>query len=369
MKMFGYELRKIKKRAQTALTLPGVGTFENLYTGGLSTRLSSVHRALKIYEDFLKIAPLKCTKDNHQFFQVLKKPNNFQTKSDLYAAIVFEYFLFGSFRARLGFDNKGQVNKILPYRSHQIRAYSRKGEYGDSGSIDQNGYYYRDYRGRILQDYQVFEIRDSLYAVSDQLNPPGRLQVFADTFQQASSTLAYRKDLSESGLKGASVLTGLPDSDDESLKSVQKAIQEFTKSSSAGQILSLPAGYSVSPLAVDQSPSKLLEFLSSVGDTEIARLFQVPVELISRSDSKTGGAGANSLKESYRLFIKSSVASFLQCIGDSFTNLVDDGSRFHYKVDALRASDLRETAQFLSQLVKNEVLKPGQALDWLKGED
>ena len=112
-----------------------------------------------------------------------------------------------------------------------------------------------------------------------------------------------------------------------------------------------------------------MEFLASKSDLDVCRIFSVPIELLNRSDAKAGGSGSNHLKEAHRFFIRTTLKSFLQNIADALSDLAMDGSKFYFKTDSLRASDLREQAQFIKQLIDSGVIKPEKALDWLSEDD
>ena len=336
-----------------------------------STRLATVGRCLRLYSDFANLCPLKVKGGGeHYLLDLLDRPASFMTRQNFFEILTMELLLNGGFVCRVLYNERGQVTKLLPYRSGEVFCYPVNGESSDGLSIEQGGFYYRDFKGRTLTPDQIFHIKDCMFNNSDRLNGLSRVYLYWLAFQQGYSILSFQKLLSDSGLRGPSILTGLDDSDSESLKGVRDSAEQFTRmgQNSVGRILSLPSGFELKNMMSDH-PSKIMEYLSSFSDLTISRVFSVPVELLNRSDAKAGGTGAQHLKEATRFFVKGALKNFLKNISDSLSALAMDKTKFYFKTDALKASDLREQSMFLKGLVDSGVLSTSDALNWLGKED
>ena len=367
---------KLKKRQVSQAGALGESSewipFSNNFPPTQSTRLATVGRCLRLYSDFLCQTPLeKKGGGSHYLIDLLKKPNRWQSQKNFFESLVFELLLNGNFHARVRYDSTGKVTALLPYRAGMIYAHATRGEYGDPVSLQDGGYYFRDYKGRVLMPDDIFHLRDSMFNTSDQLNGLSRVYLYELSFRSGYSIQAVQGAISDSGLKPPHLLNYPESTPKENLKSVKNVVAQFFstgQSSKAGNVLSLPVGYELKNLMI-QNPDRTMEFLASKSDLDIARIFSVPIELLNRADAKAGSAGSNHLKEAHRFFIRTTLKSFLRNIADRFSDLAMDGTEFYFKTDALRASDLREQAQFIKQLIDSEVIKPSKALDWLGGDD
>ena len=358
---------KIKKRSASVLGERSEwNPFSNNYPPSKSTRLATVGRCLRLYSDFLIQTPL-VTKDgkDHYLIDLLKKPNSFDSEKTFWEKLVFELLMNGNFHCYIK-HNQGTVTGLLPYRSGQVYGYPTKGEYSDPLELERSGFYYRDFKGRVFMPDELFHLKDVMFNSSDNINGYSRTYIYELNFQAGYSIQAVQCSLSQSGLRPPLLLTGLPDSDKEAVKEVRETVKKFFqsgKSAAAGGVLTLPDGYDIKPMML-QSPERALEFLSSKSDLDIARIFSVPIELLARSDGQTQ-SGSNHLKEANRFFIRTAMKSFLKNISDSLSELAADGTQFEFKIDKMRASDLREQSQYLSQLVQSKILTPAEAKEML----
>ena len=352
---------KLKKRQVSALGAPSEWIpFSNNFPPTQATRLATVGRCLRLYSDFLLQTPLE-PKD-HYLSKMLAKPNRWQSKKNFYESMAFELLLNGNFMAKVDYDSRGQVIALLPFRAGQIYCHPVNGEYSDPVALQRGGYYYKDFKGRVFMPDDIFHLRDSMFNTSDQLNGLSRVYLYELLFQSGYSIQAVQQSLSASGLRPSWMLSGLPEDNPESTKSVRDTIKAFFQSGQSAQpgaVLSLPEGFELKQLMLN-NPENALEFLASKSDLDIARIFSVPIELIGRSDAE-GEGGAQHIKESHRFFIKNSLTSFFKNISDAFEMLTMDGTTFEFKVDRFRASDLREQSQYINQLVTSEVLSPAEA--------
>lgn len=337
--------------------------FSNNFPPTKATRLATVGRCLRLYSDFLLQTEL-VTADGrpHYLLDLLEQPNSFDSKKTFYEKLVFELLMNGNFHCYIDSDNIGRVKGLLPYRSGQLYAYPNAGEFSDPISLEKKGWFYRDYKGRIFMPDEVFHLKDMMFNSTDNINGYSRSYIYELSFQAGYSIEQVQCSLSQSGLRPPLLLTGLPESDKEALKEVRDTVKNFFKSgqsAAAGGVLTLPQGYEVKPLML-QSPERALEFLSSTSDLNISRIFNVPIELIARSDAQ-GQSGGNHLKEANRFFIKTTMKSFLKNVSNAFEMLVMDGTKFKFQVDKLRASDLREESQYWSQMVQAGIYSKEEA--------
>ena len=335
--------------------------FSNNFPPSSATRLATVGRCLRLYSDFLSQTPLKSSKP-HYLVDVLNKPCKFLSKKSFYDSLVYELLLNGNFFCKVDYDKTGKVTALLPYRAGAMYCYPVKGEYSDPISLNKYGRYWRDFKGRTFVDSEIYHLKDSMFSTSDQCNGISRIYLYELLFSAGYSVQTVQQSLAASGLRPSWMLNQMPEESDESLAKARQAISQFFskgESSKPGSVLSLPHGYSLSQMTL-QNPEKALEFLASKSDLDIARIFGVPIELLSRSDGETK-SGTNTMKEAHRFFIKSSITPFLKVVSDSLERLAMDGTTFDYEIDRFRASDLREQSQFISQLVTSEVLTKQEA--------
>ena len=366
---------KLKKRQSPAAALGEISEwipFSNNFPPTQSTRLATVGRCLRLYSDFLCQTPLeKKGGGGHYLIDLLKTPNRWQSQKNFYESLVFELLLNGNFHARVNYDPTGKVTALLPYRAGMIYAHATRGESGDPVSLQSGGYYYQDYKGRVLMPDDIFHLKDTQFSTTDQINGLSRVYLYELSFQSGYSIQAVQGAISKAGLKPPHLLNYPDAADKTNLNNVKKVVAQFFsggQSSQAGNVLSLPTGFELKDLMI-QNPDRTMEFLASKSDLDIARIFSVPIELLNRSDAKSGSAGSNHLKEAHRFFIRTTLKSFLKNIADALSDLAMDNTRFYFKTDALRASDLREQAQFIKQLIESGVIKPDKALDWLSEDD
>lgn len=341
-------------------------SFSNNFPPSSSVKLSAVGRCLRLYSDFLLQIPLE-TKDggDHYLIDLLKKPNLFDTKKTFMEKLVYQVMLNGNFHAKINYNERGQITALLPYTPAALYAYPNSGEYNDPITLNQ-GYFYRDFKGRIFMPDEIFHIKDMMFSGFDQLNGLSRIYVYQSIFEAGGGIENVVCSLGRSGLRPPFLLTStIPDISKEQMKAVREIVEKFLKherAASAG-VLTLPSGFDAKPLMV-QNPDRTLEFLSNKSSLDIARIFGVPTELVGRP-AKEGGQSAQQAKEANRFFIRTSLKAFLKGVSDSLDTLAMDGTEFEFKVDKFLASDRREESQYISQLVQSGVLSKEDAKDML----
>ena len=364
MKVFGLEIKRAKRQAAGAELVTSY-PFGSGYTAGTGA-LPGVYRALRIYADLLSLTPLK-TKDGraHYFIDLMRQPCRFATGQNFYEQLVHSYFLFGNFYAKINYNTQGRVTALIPYQPTACRVYPNGNDYGDGPGIEARGIYFRDRRGRILLESDCLHIRDALFTSYNLIESPSRIAIFNLAFTAGRSIAEVQASLSQSGLKSASLMNYPAGATPESLDEVKKVVSNFfagPQSQSAGNILSLPEGFSIKGLTIANA-DKALEFLSSMSDLSIARLFSIPVEILHRADGETQ-AGSQALKEAFRIFAKTSAKAFLMNIARSLSRVA--GTELYYDQGVFVGSDLREQSQYLSKLVQAQILKPSEAKEMIQ---
>ena len=327
-----------------------------------SSQLASVGRCLRLYSDFMGEIPIVSTPKNHYLLSVLKSPNPFMSKQNLFESLCFELLLNGNFMAHTEYNSRGEVTQIHPYRSGQCYAYPVDGEYSDAIELSNRGYYYRDFKGRVFVPSQIWHIKDSMFSSGDNLNGLSRVYLYQLAFDSGANLAQTENSLSSTNLKPPWLLSGLPEAGAQEIEDTRETIKTFFKKGAQG-VLTVPAGFDLKSLMIE-SPGPILKYLGSKSDIEISRIFSVPLQLLSRSDGETKGS-AQDLKEATRFYIKSSLKAVLKNISDSLERLAMDGTEFKFEIDRFRASDLREQSQYISQLVTSEVLSKEEAKELL----
>ena len=357
------KLRSLFKRQQTTPLTIKEGSGWRPVGGYYKSTLPAVSKALKIYTDL--ITNVELSPSDHYFSKLLNMPNSFDSKRSFFERLVSNYFLFGCFYGYLKYDNQsGQIQKVIPVLPRDIFCYPLSGDFSDGIGIESGGYYYQDSKGRIHQSDSILALKDMTFCQSDLLNPIPRISAFAYSFQTGMSLEQIKSELSYGGLRGSLLLSGLPEESNENFSAVRKVISDFFKSGNATSgCLSLPSGYELKNMNLP-SVERALQIISTLNDTSIARIFNMPIELLSSTDNSMQ-ASANNLKEQHRFFLRTAGASFLKIVSECFTKTVADGTEFSFKLGRLKGSDLREISQFIKQLVDSKVLSAEQARDML----
>lgn len=348
--------RQAGSQISTAWPFGGIAPLSGNITGLATTR-----RCISLYSQFLSLLDLE-TEDGsneHYFIKLLEKPHPAFKKSDFMEALAWEVLLNGQFICRLIFDRQsGRIKRIDPYRNNTARAYVKKGDYNDPESVAQGFYYRSNYSGKVFWPDEALHIKDNLQFRGDLVNAYPRSFFYKALFDSGVAVMNATQGLSMSGGRGAVMIEGVPMSDNEQDKKVrdnfQKTLQSGLKESTS-QVMAMPAGYKVHRLLAEQSHS-MITWLAERSDLELAKLWDVPFEIL-----QVGKIGAQSLKEVWRQWIRINLRAFVSKVADAFSESVNDGTKFVFRVGKLRFSDQREAATYFSSLIQNEVLTPEEA--------
>ena len=116
-----------------------------------------------------------------------------------------------------------------------IYAHATRGEYGDPVSIQAGGYYYRDYKGRVLMPDDIFHLKDTQFSTTDQLNGLSRVYLYELSFRAGYSIQAVQSAISNAGLKPPQLLNYPEQVDKESLKNVKSVVSKFFSGGQSAQ--------------------------------------------------------------------------------------------------------------------------------------
>lgn len=338
-------------------TAPAYGSVEGLAT---------TRRCISLYSQFLNLLDLETEdeKDDHYFIKLLNKPHPAYRKTDFMEALCWEVLLNGQFICRLIFDrNTGQITQINPYRHNTARAYVVSGDYNDPDSVSKGFYYRSSYSDKVWWPDEALHIKDNLQSRGDMVNAYPRSYFYKNLFDSGVAVQNVTLGLGLSGGRGAVMIEGLPMSDSEQDKKVRDNFQKLLQSglsSVTAQVMGMPAGYKPHRLLAEQSHS-MVEWLAERSDLELAKLWDVPYEIL-----QVGKIGAQSLKEVWRQWIRINLRAFTSKVAMAFTEAVNDGTKFVFRVGKLRFSDQREASQYYSSLISEGVLSPQEVKEALE---
>ena len=350
--------KRLKKRASAQIdTAWPFGMTAPLY--GSIEGLATTRRCISLYAQFLSLLDLETQDgDSHYFIDLLEKPHPAYSKSDFMQALCWEVLLNGQFICRLVYSRKnGKIKRIDPYRANTARAYVKSGDYNDPEAVAKGFYYRSSYSSRVWWPDECLHIKDNLQSRGDMVNAYPRSYFYKALFEAGVSVLNATVGLSNSGGRGPVMIEGLEMGDDDKQKEVRENFQKVLQSGmkeSTSQVMTMPPGYKPHRLLADQSHS-LITWLAERSDLELAKLWDVPFEIL-----QVGKIGAQSLKEVWRQWIRINLRAFCSKVSQAFTEAVNDGTKFCFRVGKLRFSDQREAANYFSALIQDGVLSPAE---------
>ena len=105
----------------------------------------------------------------------------------------------------------------------------------------------------------------------------------------------------------------------------------------------------------------MITWLAERNDLELAKIWDVPFEIL-----QVGKIGAQSLKEVWRQWIRINLRAFTGKVAQAFTDAVNDGTKFVFRVGKLRFSDQREASAYYSALIQDGVLSATEVKEALE---
>lgn len=332
--------------------------------GGIES-LATTRRCISLYSQFLSILELEAEDkkdDGHYFLKLIEQPHPVYDRIAFYEALCWELLLNGQFVCRLIYDrNTGKIVRIDPYRNRSALAYVRKGDYSDPVALAQGVYYKSNFSPEAWFPYETLHIKDSLQSRGDALNAYPRAYFYRNLFNSGTAVANANLGLSQTAGRGPLLLTGIPEGDSESDAEVRKQVQQLLQSgfsSSGNQTLTLPKGYDVKRMLGEQSHD-LIIFLSERSDLELAKLWDVPFEIL-----QVGKIGAQSLKEVWRQWIRITLRAFATKVANELSKAA--GVKLCFRVGRLRFSDQREAANYFSAMMQDGVLSPKEVKEALE---
>ena len=361
-------LNRLKKR-QGGSQLATAWPFGNVHIPtGQITGLGTTRRCISLYSQFLSLLDLETEdeKNDHYFIKLLEKPHPAFTKSNFMETLCWETLLNGQFICRLIYDrHSGKIKIIDPYLNNTARCYVTKGDYADPESVRQGFYYRSGYSGKIWWPDEALHIKDNLQSRGDLVNAYPRSYFYKTLFESGVAVQNVTLGLGLSGGRGAVMIEGLPMDDAKKSQEVRNNFQQTLQSGlkeTTHQVMSMPLGYKPHRLFGDQTHS-LITWLAERNDLELAKIWDVPFEIL-----QVGKIGAQSLKEVWRQWIRINLRSFTGKVAQAFTDAVNDGTKFVFRVGKLRFSDQREASVYYSSLIQDGVLSPEEVKEALEEE-
>ena len=359
-------MNRLKKR-QGGSQLATAWSFGNIApVYGSVEGLATTRRCISLYSQFLNLLDLETEdeKTDHYFIDLLEKPHPAYRKSDFMEALAWEVLLNGQFICRLIYDRgSGKIKRIDPYRYNTARAYVTKGDYNDPESVATGFYYRSSYSAKMWWPDEALHIKDNLQSRGDMVNAYPRSYFYKALFDSGVAVQNSTLGLGLSGGRGPVLIEGLPMDDAEQSKKVRDNFQKLLQSGlkeTTSQVMGMPLGYKPHRLLADQSHS-LITWLAERNDLELAKLWDVPFEIL-----QVGKIGAQSLKEVWRQWIRINLRAFTGKVAQAFTDAVNDGTKFVFRVGKLRFSDQREASAYYSALIQDGVLSAPEVKEALE---
>ena len=354
-----------------------------------SGNLSQIKRCLGLYKDVLMSCPLVAKKDgkeleSHWLLDLLEKPCKWLNKSEFFTLLTENYFLSGNFYAHIIAGEDGRITALAPYPPGNIYCYAKT--YKDDGGIgdaldpiklNEVGFYYQSAfpdgktkegkaKQRIskIEPYHIWHLKNLWQHDGDPLNGNTLFQQFPEVLNFSQSILDLGDRFADSGGVGPVLISGVETEGGEQIEETQKVIEGFFKNK--GMYLTLPANVKIDEIGKSATPP-MIQALSSISSLHLARCLCVPVQLIEREDAMNTSGGGMNLKETYRFFLKTSAKSFVRNVQSKLNELSDEpGVKIEFNFRSLMASDLRESAMSLSQLIQSGAITKQEVREWLR---
>lgn len=384
--MFNFLKKKLEKRFYFFPIGQPIGevSHNQSYTGSIPV----IKKCLLTYRDLLLCTPLVIKEGDkliteHDYLDLINKPNNFLTKAEFFTLLCEDYFLSGNFVSLIQSDNTGKVTALLPFIPSSIWAYpasdlnnTSNANNSDPVFLNTPGaiqYLYswdtgkKDRDGKPVKATKNFSAEDILHFRSqfnndgDFLNGKGLASSYYDAVSMGRETLKTGARIAENALISHTLLSGVQSDNPDTLKELEQTVSDFLKNKK--MILTMPEGTEAKPLSASR-PDLFFQVLSSVSALNIARIFGIPADLVSREDGANVNAGVG-LKESFRFWVKTGGKAFLKIVSDKLSEILPKGLKYKFLTKQAQSSDLREFAMSLNQLVKDQIITKETAKEWL----
>ena len=357
-----------------------------------SGNLSQLKRAMTMYKDLLMACPLVARdkegkETEHYLLELLEKPCPWYNKHEFFTKLTEDYFLAGNFYCYIKSNNySGRITGLLPFPESSVFAYSKTsggsgrptGDSSDPLSLDTNGFYYqsqfetgeKDAKGRRkmqthkFEPYDIWHLKNCWQQAGDPLNGKSLFTQYPEVLQFSEAVLELGFRFAEAGGVGPVLISGVETENPEQTEQTQNVIETFFKQKQ--MFLTLPRETEINEIGKGAN-APMIQALSSISSLHLARVMGCPIQLIEREDAMHSSGGGQNLKETYRFFLRTSGKSFLQNVENKLNELViGDEVKLEFNFRSLMASDLRESAMSLSQLIQTGAVTKDEVRDWLR---
>lgn len=374
---------KLEKRDSTSTNVndwKAMYSFENGYEGefGHSFEESDYFKCIKIISSSVAKVPLlvkQSTKDgeitakNHPLYKLLKnRPNPFMSAIDFFKAMEATRQHNGESACLITRDFSNKVTGLYPIKLVEILI-------DDLGLCKSNKVV-----NPILVTYTCGISGIQYYARYDEilhfkgftLDGMTSMSVrkrLRTTLETAISAKNYQKDLFSNGLTNKAVVQLTSDiKEEKELKKIQAKFDRMY--SGKGRIMTVPAGYSVTPLNLNLADAEFT-MLKKLGTTDIATAFGVPLYMLGILE----GYNNNAMEQASLSFLNDTLQEKYTSIeqeGD-FKLLpeedIKNGYYLEFDTTALYKVDSKTLSAMLVTQVQNAILKPNEARRKLGLED
>ena len=380
-----FEKRNTNNWIPLGQSISGGRSSSQNYASGLPV----VRRCLQLYRDLLLSAPICIQEDDKKIYKspyisLIKKPNNFLSQAEFFSLLVENFWIHGNFICYLESNQNGRVTSILPFVPGSIWGYPASDRAGDRKNANNSdpiflnspgaiNYIYafstgkKDANGKEIKETKRFSAEDIMHLRSqwvnngDYINGSSITTAYPDAFEMATETIRTGAQIAINGLMPQQMLSGVEMDTPEKVQELEQALDDFNQEKR--MFLSLPEGVEIKQM-LGQRPESLFQILSSVSSLNASRIFNLPIDLVSREDGGQSQGGQN-LKESFRFWTKTSGKAFLKMVADKLSEVLPPGMEYKFLTRGTQASDLRELSMSLKQMVEDGILTNEKAQEWI----
>lgn len=361
-------LDKIEKREVNINDWKDVYSFENGYDIDLSSqhlKESTYFKCIKILSESVAKVPvnLKQSTENgevkvkkHYLYNILRyRPNEYMSSIDFFKAIEATRQHKGEAFALITRDSKGKVTGLYPINVKKL-------------IVDDVGLCKSTKKNKILVEYEINGVTyNELYSnvlhfkgtTFDGVKCISTKDMLGDLIGVNSASMSYQKDLFANGLTNKAVVQLTSDIKDE--RELVKTQAKFGRLYSAkGRIITVPAGYSITPLNLSLADSQFAE-LKKLNAIDLGTAFGVPSYMLGFTENYNN----NSLEQSNLSFLSQTLQILLSSIELELNyKLLTDSERnnkelyFEFNVGVLLRTDSDTQANILTKYLTTGAYTP-----------
>ena len=330
-------------------------------------KISTYYNCIKILSESVAKMPihLKLSTDegetklrNHYLYDILRhRVNPYMSSLDFFKCMEAVRQHKGESFALIARDSKGKVTGLYPIDVTKLvidnsNLITSKKQNKIIVIYTVNGQEYSalysdvlHFKGFSLDGIHSFSVKDNL---KDLIN----------TNKQQQS---YQADLFGNGLMNKAVIQMTSDIKNQSeLKKTQQMFNNLY--SSKGRIITIPAGYNISPLNLSLSDAQF-EQLSKLNSVELATSFGVPAYMLNFTENYNN----NSLEQSSLSYLVNTLMPLIISIEEELNYKLltkaerKQGLYFEFNQGVLLRVDAKTQADILTQYVQTSIYKPNEA--------